>query len=332
MVNRRQFIKYGTGLTGLLALDACMPPHIAKVYEMFQKKPYPIEKELRDGRLAVNRSHNLRRYKALPGDPSTRELELITLARKEMTEESYVFAEPERVWYEIGIQFANDNNIPDDSHKGHTHKPSKEEQFSSRFLDSVHHMFSGKTKGIPKADNLFVYHFHPVFLRALNVYELGDERRKKENSYKSLEEWAYSVCRKPSPSSLGDYISDLIIKKRAKQEGINLVSRVADNSRIWEFGIKQSFDNWLITSTKNGKDYMTLRNNLTKTINSVDREMFLQKDINTAEDYVKELKVRVKKLNFPLPVLDVKFWSQVKQFNPSEQEFLNMLKKWKLVK
>ena len=61
MVNRRQFLKFGTSLAGLISLDACTPAHVAKVYETFQKQPYYVEKKLRDERLGVNRSNNLRR-------------------------------------------------------------------------------------------------------------------------------------------------------------------------------------------------------------------------------------------------------------------------------
>jgi len=318
MTTRRDFLRY----SACLALSACSPKYIAKVSEMFQSKPYLIEEKLRSSRLSVNRSRNLRRYRALPNDPYTRELELIILARSAKHEESFIYAEPELVWDEIGIQFANDSSVND----GHDHKT--EAKYSSRLLGSVDLLFSGKNRRIPKPSKVTNYHFHPVFLRAYNVYNLGHRRMRSSTSFSSLEEWAYHACLVPSPPSMGDYITDEVFKARFGRQNIVSVSRVADHSHIWQFELNRSFMDWLKSDKLTFTEYQDMWKKFEKTFVSVDRDMFFGKCSKTASGYVDELNKRLSHLKFPAACLNLTYRQVHRRFKPSQNEFLSLLRSW----
>ncbi|RME54294.1 hypothetical protein D6777_04240 [Candidatus Woesearchaeota archaeon] len=316
MVNRRQFLLY----SGASVLGGCVPKHVAKVSEMFQNKPYYVEKRLRYSPLSVNKSRNLRRYKGLIGDPSTRELELIVLTRREKCEESFLYASPENVWYEIGIQFEND--------VGEKHEKSAA-VYSSRVLSAVDLLFNGKNKDIAKPKKLVNYHYHPVFLRAYNVYMLGEKRMKKETKFNSLEEWAYHACLIPSPPSMGDYIVDETFKHRLK--GVESLSRVADHSNIWEFELNRDFMAWLKSTKLTFTEYQNYWKLFENVFVSVDKDMFFGKTGKSAKSYVNELKKRVKRLNLPYDAINLKHKTVLTNFHPTQNEFKAMLKTWGLI-
>lgn len=317
MIKRREFLTFvGTGV-----LAGCVPKHVAKVYEMFQNKPYYIEEKLRSGPLSINKSRTLRRYKGLPGDPYTRELELIVLARKEKSEESFLYTMPENVWYEIGIQFENDLKDP----QRHNEDEAK---YSSRILSAVDLLFTGKYKPIAVPSKIVNYHFHPVFLRAYNVYKLGTKRMKKLTKFSSLEEWAYHACTIPSPPSIGDYITDEVFKHKFKK--IKSVSRVADHSHIWEFELNRDFMSWLKSNKLSFTEYQQKWKLFEKAFIDVDKRMFLGNGANTAQEYKHDLKTTLRKLKLPYDCVQVKYRQVLPIFSPSKINFQRMLKSYRI--
>lgn len=332
MAGRRDFLRTLIAAGSLFALESllhgCSPAPLAYAHEMFQSRPYPIEKALREERLAVNTGHNLRRYQALPGDPYTREMELVSLARKEKIEESFVYVQPESVWYEVGIQFKNDKSIP--SHDdGHKHDDAIDEEFSSRTLDNLIHIFSGELRNIPKANTINFYHFHPVYLRAKNVYFLGEKRRRQLGVYNGLEEWAYMSCIKPSPPSLGDLQIAEIMERRARFEKMNYVERVADHSGIWEFRLNKEILKPLdkLHFTK----FLEAYRRLNATIESADRRMIFSDKDYTPEDYIALLKSALRSEGFTGEEVQIKYRPIGMPFRPSREEFRAFLRKHKMI-
>ncbi len=333
MADRRDFLKTVIATGSLVALEGllhgCSPKPLNYAHEMFQSKPYPIEKALREGRLAVNTGHDLRRYQALPGDPYTRESELVTLARKEKVEESFAYVQPENAWYEVGIQFKNDKSVPEHEHEGHKHDKAMEEEFSSRTLDNLIHIFSGELKNIPRADSISFYHFHPVYLRAKNVYFLGEKRRRQLKVYNDVEEWAYMSCIKPAPPSMGDLQTADLMEHRARLSKMNYVERVADHSGIWEFRMNKELLKPLdkLHFTK----FTEMYKKLYMTIDSADRKMIFSDRHYTPEDYIALLKSTLKSEGFTGEEVQIKYTPIGKPFRPSREEFRSLLRKHKII-
>ncbi len=334
MESRRDFMKlFAVGSLATLGglLQGCSLKPLAYVHEMFQSKPYHIEKALREERLAVNTSHSLRRYKPLPGDPYTRESELVTLARKEKVEESFVYAQPENAWYEVGIQFKNDAETPKHKEEGHKHEGPKEE-YASRTLDNVVLMFSGdpRFRPIPKASSIVFYHFHPVYLRASNISYLGEKMRRKLRLYKDMEDWIYSACIKPAPPSFGDYYFGELIAHRAGRKGIRLVERVADHSGVWEFSYSRKFNEALAKADNRKLNLLT--ETISKAVDSADRSMIFSERHFTPEDFMLHLKASLQQAGLEGDEAELSYTPIGKPFRPSREEFREYLRKNRLIR
>lgn len=298
---------------------------------MFHSKPYPIEKALREERLAVNVGHSLRRYMALPGDPYTRESELVTLARKEKVEESFVYAQPENAWYEVGIQFKNDIDTPKHEEKGHKHEGPKGE-YASRTLDNVVLMFSGdpRFRPIPQASSIAFYHFHPVYLRANNISYLGEKMRRKLRLYNDMEDWMYNACVKPSPPSFGDYYFGELIAHRAGRKNIKLVERVADHSGVWEFSYSRKFNEALAKA--DNRELKLLAETISRAIDYADRSMIFSDRHFTPEDFISHLKMILRQAGLEGDEAELKYTPIGKPFRPSREEFREYLRNNRLIK
>jgi hypothetical protein len=71
--------------------------------------------------------------------------------------------------------------------------------------------------------------------------------------------------------------------------------------------------------------------NKNKALNEAEKQMFFFKGPHDVNSYLFDLKRRLKKFGLPEDAFNIDY-THVSTFNPSEQEFLKMLKIWKLIK
>jgi len=299
-MNRRDFLKASGTLAGLVALEGCSP-YLGNFYEKNQK--YNLEKGLRKTDLAFNSSNNLRRYKSKHGDPITRESELVNLARTEIAEESFCYTTPDKVWYETGI-LENDRKVTP--------------------IASILIQNSGRGN-LPKFNSINLYHYHPTGLVANLIFDYAKNSNPPVSQDIAIKT-AYKTGLRYRPPSVQDFLTGVDLDALARKKGIKLTQRVADVHGIWEykFGeelLKPYFANG------SGKDKSK---KVAKLIKSERIEEFPESFKGSPKGYITRLSKALKANGLTGNKVELSY-RPISLFKPSEQEFLNMLKKWKLV-